>query len=181
MLSSPPNTASSSTPPTPQTVTSDPRHAAMETYWREVHSIEEEKEGEEEEDEEEKKSMDGKRESSKWDIVSLWGFYLSLFTSRGGDGGDVAHGGGIVLPGYGSIGGRGEATVGWSAAVHADATTSRHGEEEAGQLQRDTEEEKQAANQRRPWRLHPGGKHRLMHGTLYETYLNCCRITCSFI
>lgn len=82
MLSSPPTTASSSNPPTPHTVTSDPRHVGMETYWREVHSIEEEKEGEEEEDDdEEKKSIDGELESSDWDIVFLWGStYLCLPT-----------------------------------------------------------------------------------------------------
>lgn len=45
----------SSTPPTSST----PQHVSMETYWREVRSIEEEKEGEEEE-EEERKSIDGK-------------------------------------------------------------------------------------------------------------------------
>ena len=64
MLSSPPTTSqppsSSPTPPS-HTVISDPRHVAMETYWREVQSIEEEKEGEDEdEEEEERKSMDGK-------------------------------------------------------------------------------------------------------------------------
>lgn len=39
--------------------TSDPQHIAMETYWREVDNIEEEKDGEEEEEEDERKSMDG--------------------------------------------------------------------------------------------------------------------------
>ena len=68
MLSSPPTTSlsTSSNPPPPRTVTSDPRRIAMETYWREVRSIDEEKEGEEEEEEEEeeeRKSMDGK---SSW-------------------------------------------------------------------------------------------------------------------
>ncbi|XP_026218059.1 rho GTPase-activating protein 28 [Anabas testudineus] len=67
MLSSPPTTASSSNPPTPHTVTSDPRHVGMETYWREVHSIEEEKEGEEEEDDdEEKKSIDEVEMEEAW-------------------------------------------------------------------------------------------------------------------
>ncbi|TMS01183.1 Rho GTPase-activating protein 28 [Larimichthys crocea] len=51
-MSSPPSTSSAPAPLT-QTVTSDPRHGTMETYWREVRSIEEEKEGEEEDDEEE--------------------------------------------------------------------------------------------------------------------------------
>lgn len=49
----------SSRPPPPHTVTSNPRHVTMETYWREVESIEEEREGEEEEEEEERKSIDG--------------------------------------------------------------------------------------------------------------------------
>ncbi|XP_040921534.1 rho GTPase-activating protein 28 [Toxotes jaculatrix] len=63
MLSSTTTTSlpsSSSSPlPTPHTVTSDHRRVAMETYWREVQSIEEEKE-EEDEEEDERKSMDGK-------------------------------------------------------------------------------------------------------------------------
>lgn len=65
MLSSPPNTSlpTSSTPlQPPQTVTSDP-HITMETYWREVQSIEEEDDEEkekDEEEEEERKSMDGR-------------------------------------------------------------------------------------------------------------------------
>uniref|UniRef100_A0A3Q3JPW7 Rho-GAP domain-containing protein n=1 Tax=Monopterus albus TaxID=43700 RepID=A0A3Q3JPW7_MONAL len=54
MLSSPPATSSSSSLASHR-VTSDPRHVTMETYWREVQSIEEEKEGEEEDEE---KSMD---------------------------------------------------------------------------------------------------------------------------
>lgn len=61
MLSCPPTTrpSSSSAPPSPNS--SDPRRMAMETYWREVQSIEEEKEGEDEdEEEEERKSMNGK-------------------------------------------------------------------------------------------------------------------------
>lgn len=53
---------SSSSPPTSSasshTAPSKPRHVTMETYWREVESIEEEQEGEEEE-EEERKSIDG--------------------------------------------------------------------------------------------------------------------------
>lgn len=44
---------------TSNSTTSDPKHVALETYWREVHSIEEEKDGEEEEEEDERKSMDG--------------------------------------------------------------------------------------------------------------------------
>uniref|UniRef100_A0A3B4X0M0 Rho GTPase activating protein 28 n=1 Tax=Seriola lalandi dorsalis TaxID=1841481 RepID=A0A3B4X0M0_SERLL len=62
MLSCPPTTSPSPSPPPPtNTMTSDPHRAAMETYWREVQSIEEEKEGEDEdEEEEERKSMDGK-------------------------------------------------------------------------------------------------------------------------
>ncbi|XP_068604400.1 rho GTPase-activating protein 28 [Brachionichthys hirsutus] len=70
MLSSPPPTSpptSSSPPPPPQTVTSDRRRIAMETYWREVQSIEEEKEGEEEEDEEdERKSIDEVELEEAW-------------------------------------------------------------------------------------------------------------------
>ncbi|KAM9337103.1 rho GTPase-activating protein 28 [Symphorus nematophorus] len=65
MLSSPP-TMSSAPPPPRQTVTSDPRHVAMETYWREVQSIEEEKEGEEEEEDEERKSMDEVELEEAW-------------------------------------------------------------------------------------------------------------------
>ncbi|KAK5897661.1 hypothetical protein CgunFtcFv8_015147 [Champsocephalus gunnari] len=63
MLSPP---TSSSTPP--HVVTSDPRHVTMETYWREVKSIEEEKEGEEEEEEEEeeRKSMDELELEEAW-------------------------------------------------------------------------------------------------------------------
>ncbi|XP_035981565.1 rho GTPase-activating protein 28 isoform X2 [Fundulus heteroclitus] len=49
----------SSNPPPPRTATSDPRQVTMDTYWREVQSIEEEQEGQEEEEEEERKSMDG--------------------------------------------------------------------------------------------------------------------------
>jgi len=41
-------------------MTTDPGHVTMETYWKEVQSIEEENEEEEEEEEEERKSMDGK-------------------------------------------------------------------------------------------------------------------------
>ncbi|XP_070784575.1 rho GTPase-activating protein 28 [Enoplosus armatus] len=69
MLSSPPTTSlptSSAPPPPPQTVTSVSRHVTMETYWREVQSIEEEKEGEEEEEEEERKSMDEVELEEAW-------------------------------------------------------------------------------------------------------------------
>ncbi|XP_049912660.1 rho GTPase-activating protein 28 isoform X3 [Epinephelus moara] len=68
MLSSPPSTSlpTSARPRPPRTVTSDPRHVTMETYWREVRSIEEEKEGEEEEDEEERKSMDEVELEEAW-------------------------------------------------------------------------------------------------------------------
>uniref|UniRef100_A0A3Q3SNN3 Rho GTPase activating protein 28 n=1 Tax=Mastacembelus armatus TaxID=205130 RepID=A0A3Q3SNN3_9TELE len=66
MLSSPPATSSSPVQPS-HTVTSDPRHVTMETYWTEVQSIEEEKEGEEEEDEEdERKSMDEVELEEAW-------------------------------------------------------------------------------------------------------------------
>ncbi|XP_045897444.1 rho GTPase-activating protein 28-like, partial [Micropterus dolomieu] len=65
MWSSPPTT--SATPPNPQAVTSEPRRVSMETYWREVRSIEEEKEGqEEEEEEEERKSMDEVELEEAW-------------------------------------------------------------------------------------------------------------------
>ncbi|XP_008400396.1 rho GTPase-activating protein 28 isoform X2 [Poecilia reticulata] len=57
---SPPTSSSS-----PSTVTSDSRHVAMETYWREVQSIEEEQEREEEE-EEERKSMDEVELEEAW-------------------------------------------------------------------------------------------------------------------
>uniref|UniRef100_A0A3P8RQW0 Rho GTPase activating protein 28 n=1 Tax=Amphiprion percula TaxID=161767 RepID=A0A3P8RQW0_AMPPE len=62
MLSS--SSTTSSTLPSHDTVTSDRRCVAMETYWREVHSIEEEKEGEEEE--EERKSMDEVELEEAW-------------------------------------------------------------------------------------------------------------------
>lgn len=59
MWTSPPTT-SSAPPPLPQTMTSDLHHVTMETFWREVRSIEEEIDGEEEEEEdEEMKSIDG--------------------------------------------------------------------------------------------------------------------------
>ncbi|KAI9513920.1 hypothetical protein NQZ68_038322 [Dissostichus eleginoides] len=63
MLSPP---TSSSAPP--HVVTSNPRPVTMETYWREVKSIEEEKEGEEEEEEEEeeRKSMDEVELEEAW-------------------------------------------------------------------------------------------------------------------
>ncbi|MED6257339.1 hypothetical protein ATANTOWER_019396 [Ataeniobius toweri] len=54
----------SASPPPPRTVTSDPRQVNMETYWREVQSIEEEQEGEEEE--EERKSMDEVELEEAW-------------------------------------------------------------------------------------------------------------------
>ncbi|XP_068160574.1 rho GTPase-activating protein 28 [Antennarius striatus] len=68
---SPPATSipasSSAPPPPPQPATSDRRRIAMETYWREVQSIEEEKEGEDEEDEEEeRKSMDEVELEEAW-------------------------------------------------------------------------------------------------------------------
>ncbi|XP_029384572.1 rho GTPase-activating protein 28 isoform X2 [Echeneis naucrates] len=70
MFSSPPtNTppSPSPTPPTPSTVTSDPRHFAMETYWREVQSIEEEREGDDEDEEDdERKSMDEVELEEEW-------------------------------------------------------------------------------------------------------------------
>nr|XP_046227484.1 rho GTPase-activating protein 28 [Scatophagus argus] len=60
---------SSSPPPPPRTVTSDHHYITMETYWREVQSIEEEKEGdeeEEEEEEEERRSMDEVEVEEAW-------------------------------------------------------------------------------------------------------------------
>ncbi|XP_039983277.1 rho GTPase-activating protein 28 [Xiphias gladius] len=58
---------SSSPPPPSHTVTSDSRHVAMETYWREVQSIKEEKEGEDEdEEEEERKSIDEVELEEAW-------------------------------------------------------------------------------------------------------------------
>ncbi|XP_076014481.1 rho GTPase-activating protein 28 [Genypterus blacodes] len=47
-------------------MTSDPRHVSMETYWREVRSIEEEKEEEEEEEEEERNSVDEAEQEEAW-------------------------------------------------------------------------------------------------------------------
>ncbi|XP_074484373.1 rho GTPase-activating protein 28 isoform X1 [Sebastes fasciatus] len=64
MLSSQ-TTTSSAPPPLPQTVTSDPRHVTMETYWREVRNIEEEEE-EEGEEEEDRKSMDEVELEEAW-------------------------------------------------------------------------------------------------------------------
>ncbi|XP_028288402.1 rho GTPase-activating protein 28 [Parambassis ranga] len=59
--------ATASTSPSTRTVTSDPRNVTMETYWREVQSIKEEKEGqEEEEEEEERKSMDEVELEEAW-------------------------------------------------------------------------------------------------------------------
>ncbi|XP_071340301.1 rho GTPase-activating protein 28 isoform X2 [Trachinotus anak] len=64
MLSSPPTTSLS---PSSSTVTSEPCRVAMETYWREVQSIEEEREGEDEdEEEEERKSMDEVELEEAW-------------------------------------------------------------------------------------------------------------------
>lgn len=61
MLQSPTSTTlpTSSNFPASHKVNSDHHHNDMQAYWREVRSIEEEKEGEEEEDEEERHSMDG--------------------------------------------------------------------------------------------------------------------------
>uniref|UniRef100_A0A3Q3VSC8 Rho-GAP domain-containing protein n=1 Tax=Mola mola TaxID=94237 RepID=A0A3Q3VSC8_MOLML len=56
---------SSTPPPLPQLVTSDPHQITMETYWREVRSIEEEKEGEED-DEAERKSVDEVELEEAW-------------------------------------------------------------------------------------------------------------------
>ncbi|XP_055363672.1 rho GTPase-activating protein 18-like isoform X2 [Betta splendens] len=66
MLSSPPTTDSSTLPPNPHTVISDPRHVALETYWREVHSIEEQEGEQEEEEEEEMKSLDEVEMEEAW-------------------------------------------------------------------------------------------------------------------
>ena len=79
MLSSPHTTRlPTSSTPKPSAVTSDPCCISMETYWREVRSIEEEEgeeeEGEEGEDEAERKSMDGK---PSW----LYLLFLSLSLS----------------------------------------------------------------------------------------------------
>nr|XP_057915668.1 rho GTPase-activating protein 28 [Doryrhamphus excisus] len=52
-------------PPCDQTTNSDSRRIAMETYWREVQSIEEEQEGDDEE-EEERKSMDEVELEEAW-------------------------------------------------------------------------------------------------------------------
>ncbi|XP_037828979.1 rho GTPase-activating protein 28 isoform X2 [Kryptolebias marmoratus] len=68
MLSSSSDTSSrtSTSPTVPHTVTSNPQHVTMETYWREVESIEEEEEGEEEQKEEEGKSMDEVEQDEVW-------------------------------------------------------------------------------------------------------------------
>uniref|UniRef100_A0A3Q2FFV7 Rho GTPase activating protein 28 n=1 Tax=Cyprinodon variegatus TaxID=28743 RepID=A0A3Q2FFV7_CYPVA len=59
--------STSSSHPPPHPVTSDSRKVTMETYWREVQSIEEEQEGEEEEEEEEEsKSLDGESNWEAW-------------------------------------------------------------------------------------------------------------------
>lgn len=89
-------------------MSSETRRAAMETYWREVQSIEEEKEGEEgeEEEEEERKSMDGKTKQQR--ELSPLRQLLPVFVScRDGGGGGVADRGGAILPGHGFVGGRG--------------------------------------------------------------------------
>ncbi|XP_041824111.1 rho GTPase-activating protein 28 isoform X2 [Melanotaenia boesemani] len=66
MMSSPSTTSlpTSSIPSLCHTATSDPRHVTMETYWREVQSIEEERE--EEEEEEDMKSMDEVEMEAAW-------------------------------------------------------------------------------------------------------------------
>ncbi|XP_053268536.1 rho GTPase-activating protein 28 [Pleuronectes platessa] len=69
MLSSPPSTplpSSSSPPPPPHTGTSASRRVALETYWREVQSIEEEKEGEDEDEEDERNSLDEAELDESW-------------------------------------------------------------------------------------------------------------------
>ncbi|XP_038129243.1 rho GTPase-activating protein 28 [Cyprinodon tularosa] len=59
--------STSSSHPPPHPVTSDSRKVTMETYWREVQSIEEEQEGEEEEEEEEEsKSLDEVELEEAW-------------------------------------------------------------------------------------------------------------------
>lgn len=122
----------------------------METLWREVRSIEEEVEGEEE-DETERKSMDGNLRADR-PPLSVFPPHLSL-SSRGGAGGGVACGGGAVL----LSNRRGHAPGNRGAAVDADAPANRHREEEAARLQRDPEEQKQTANQRRAGHLHGRG------------------------
>lgn len=57
----------------------------------------------------------------------------------------MADGGRAILPGHLLFVGGGAAAR-RGAAVHVDPTTSRHGEEEAGQLQRDAEDQKPEAN-----------------------------------
>ncbi|XP_062236070.1 rho GTPase-activating protein 28 isoform X2 [Platichthys flesus] len=69
MLSSPSSTSlpsSSSPPPPPHTGTSASRRVALETYWREVQSIEEEEEGEDEDEEDERKSLDEAELDESW-------------------------------------------------------------------------------------------------------------------
>lgn len=67
----------------------------------------------------------------------------------------MADGGRAIVPGDG-LGG-GNSASGRGSTVNVDTATSRDREEEAGQLQRDNEEEKQTANQRHPRRLQSGG------------------------
>ena len=52
----------------------------------------------------------------------------------------MADRGGAIVPGDGLVVRRGVSAAGRGAAVHVDTATSRHSEEEAGQLQRDTED-----------------------------------------
>uniref|UniRef100_A0A3P9J7Q9 Rho-GAP domain-containing protein n=1 Tax=Oryzias latipes TaxID=8090 RepID=A0A3P9J7Q9_ORYLA len=65
--------------PAPHKVTSDRHHNAMEAYWREVRSIEEE--GEEEEDEEERQSVDEVEMEETWLKEAGLSFLVSGITS----------------------------------------------------------------------------------------------------
>lgn len=66
----------------------------------------------------------------------------------------MADGGGVILPDDGHVVRGAIAIAGRGAAVHVDTATSCHSEEEVGQLQRDAEDEEQAAYQRCPGHLH---------------------------
>lgn len=94
--------------------------------------------------------------TARWDSCPVQ-FPHTFGSCRGGAGGGVAHRSRTILPGDGFFITRGSSTTSWGHAVHTDTTPSCHRQEEVGQLQRDTEEKKQAANQGRAGHLHWGG------------------------
>lgn len=130
----------------------------METYWREVQSIEEEEEEEVEmeETEEERKSVDGRCD---WQVRGQRSPCLTLPTSPSlSRGGGVADRGWAVLPGDWLRPRRGgHAPEHRGTDLYADPPAGGDGEKEAGSLQPDAEEPQPTANQRRAGRLHSGG------------------------